>query len=928
MSNRHFEWFKKHETDDEVQHKLQRLYSLVCDRLALTLDSGFIAAAMAANPAEARRDPVSRLAHQLFTYKLAMPSGAWGLLGLGLLHSVLQEVAREDGKKPVPVHIPRTEAHDLDGLASRLLLPEVDQKDVRRAAAFVEYLLKTQGPRGFIKFGREMGINGAVDGASRVAAGVSAGALELKWQEEAIKSGTPRKGPVHLVLWVARAAAQHKLLLFWFLVANAVQILYAVNVPVWLQALFDQGIKPSNVGVIRTYLTYLALGFMAASGFGVVLDYTVAKLGPRILNDLRGRMFLKINNIDARELASSSTDEIIAYFSNDITVVEKAVIWAVPGLFSKGLMLVGSVVVAFTLDRQLAAATLVALVIAFWLPRGFSRRAVRFNYERGAEDARLAHIVKETLLMQRVIRIFGLRNLQSKLFSGQLGQLFTASNEQYFSSGLVGRMTSFGVSAAQLIVIGLGAVQSVDGLVSSGTIVAFITLLLTIGGAAGFIGAQLPLLIQGVGGLERVQDLLAKPDAAPDPERPESIGGLVHSLQFDEVSFSYDGSSPVLDKVSMTIDCPRRVMVVGPSGSGKSTILRLIENQFSPGSGHVRMNGVDLRLLGEEQVRSLISLVPQDTMLFQTSVRENIRMGKLDATDAEVEAAAKASDIHSFIMSLPDAYDTDVGEAGTKLSGGQRQRIAIARAILHDPQIMLLDEATSALDSASRVAVEETLRKVTAGRTVVAVTHDLTQCEHADLVYVVKAGRVVESGTHGTLLAADGVYADLWQRSVIAGAEGTVPRDQLLDRLRKRPIFKGVPADFLERLLAGMSVEMVGPDTVLIEDGKPAGRLIVITQGEVQQSLRLSDGTFMPVEVLEAGDAVGEYAVLEDAEEFTRVVTRKACQLLTIDHAALRALLAVDPEIEQRFVTALAARHEAMMEHYAWQKLQQHAQLQ
>ncbi|MBB5046074.1 ATP-binding cassette subfamily B protein [Rhodopseudomonas rhenobacensis] len=925
MSNRHFEWFKKNETDDEVQHKLQRLYGLACDRLALNPDSSFIATAMAANPAEARRDPVQRLAHHLFTYKLAMPSGAWGLLGLGLLHSVLQEVGREDGKKPVPVAIPRADARDLDGLASRLLLPDVDQKDVRRAAAFVDYLLKEQGPKGFIKFGREMGVAGTVDPASQAAAGISSAALELKWQE-ASDGGPARKGPVHLVMWVARAAAAHRVLLFWFLLANAVQILYAVIVPVLLQSLFDKGIKPSDVEAISLYLAYLTLGFLAASGFGVVLDYTLAKLGPRILNDLRERMFRKINNIDARELARSNTDEIIAHFSNDITVVEKAVIWAVPGLFSKGLMLIGSVVVAFTLDWQLATVTLVSLVIAFWLPRGFSKRAVRFNYERGAKDAKLANIVKETLLMQRVIRIFGLRDQQSKQFTGQIGQLFTASNDQYFSSGLVGRMTSFGVSAAQLLVIGLGAVQSVDGLVSSGTIVAFITLLITIGGAAGFIGAQLPLLIQGVGGLERVQDLLAKPDAAPDPERPESIGGLVHSLQFDEVSFSYDGSSPVLDKVSMTIDCPRRVMVVGPSGSGKSTILRLIENQFSPGSGHVRFNGVDLRLLGEEQVRSLISLVPQDTMLFQTSVRENIRMGKRDASNAEVEAAARAADIHAIIMAMPDGYDTNVGEAGNKLSGGQRQRIAIARALLHDPQIMLLDEATSALDSASRVAVEATLRKVTAGRTVVAVTHDLTQCEHADLVYVVKAGRMVESGTHKMLLAADGVYADLWQRSVIAAADGTLPRDQLLDRLRKRPILKDVPADFVERLLANMTVETVGPDTVLIEDGKPADRLIFIAQGEAQQSMRLSDGTFMAVEVLEAGDAVGEYAALENAEEFTRVVTRKDCHLLTIDAAALRALIAEDPAIEQRIIAALASRHEAMTQYCAWQKLQQHAQ--
>jgi ATP-binding cassette subfamily B protein len=184
---------------------------------------------------------------------------------------------------------------------------------------------------------------------------------------------------------------------------------------------------------------------------------------------------------------------------------------------------------------------------------------------------------------------------------------------------------------------------------------------------------------------------------------------------------------------------------------------------------------------------------------------------------------------------------------------------------------------------------------------------------------------VVESGTHKALLAADGVYADLWQRSVIAGAEGAVPREQLLDRLSKRPILKSVPADFAEHLLARMTVEAVGPDTVLIEDGKPADRLIFITQGEAQQSIRLSDGTSMPVELLEPGDAVGEFAALDNAEEFTRVVTRKACQLLTINRAALRALLAEDPAIEQQIVTVLTARHEAMTQYCAWQKLQQHA---
>jgi ATP-binding cassette subfamily B protein len=842
------------------------------------------------------------------------------------MHSLLLEIKREDGRKPEPVRVSKEEARDLAGLSSRLLLPEVAPDDVRRAAAFVEFLLKTRGPRRFVKFGRKMGTNGSVDAASHAGAGVSVGALELAWQD-GIKAASPERGPRYLIWWTVRAAIRHKTLLLLFLIANAVQIAYSVKVPVWLQTLFDQGIKHSNVQVITTYLEYLVWGFLAASLFGVLLDYTVAKLGPLIMDDMRLRMFKKINNIDARDLASASTDEIVADFSNDLLVVEKAVIWALPGLLSKSLILIGSVVVAFQLDQQLAIATLVTLAIAFWLPRSFSRRAVRRNYERGSEDAKVAHVVKETLLMQRIIRVFGLRELQLKIFNDLLKGLYKSSFHQYFSSGLVGRITSFGVSAAQLIVIGLGAVQSVEGQVSSGTIVAFITLLLTIGGAAGFIGAQLPILIQGIGGLERVEALLEKPDAAREPEKPEQLAGDITSVSFDNVSFSYDGNVSALDEISFSVDCPKHVMIVGASGSGKSTVLRLIENQFSPSDGNIRLNGIDTRLLGEAQLRTRISLVPQEAMLFQISVRENIRMGKLDATNAEVEAAAKAADIHEIIMTLSDGYDTDVGEAGNKLSGGQKQRVAIARAMLRDPEILLLDEVMSALDPTSRAAIEATLDKVTKGRTVFSVTHDLTQCAKADLVCVFQRGRLAEIGAHDDLIERKGVYADLWQKSVIAGTEGTVPREELVERLRQRPALKDVPARFIDTLLSRMTVEGVGAHTVLATEGKPAERFIIITQGEAQQSVHLPDGTLHPVAVLEVGDLIGENVVLPDVPEFAQVVTRNHCRLLTIDRKSLMELLQQQPEIENQITAALQTRLKAMSDQLAWHKLHEPARV-
>src|SRR5438552_599030 len=298
---------------------------------------------------------------------------------------------------------------------------------------------------------------------------------------------------------------------------------------------------------------------------------------------------------------------------------------------------------------------------------------------------------------------------------------------------------------------------------SVGALVAFMSLLSSVKkDAYNLTKKVVPSLITATGGLQRIEDLLCQRPRIIDARRAQSLPRLAKEIRFEDVSFSYTGEQLHLNHVSFTILAGEMVAFVGPSGAGKSTILSLLARFYDVAAGAVTIDGHDLRRVTQESLRAQMGFVFQDTFLFNATIRDNIRMGKLDATDAEVEAAARAAEIHDLIMRLPRGYDTPTGELGALLSGGQRQRIAIARAIIRDPAMLILDEATSALDPATETAIMATLRRLARNRTVVAVTHRLAAIHSADRIFVVDSGCVVEDGQHDELLQRRGLYHELW----------------------------------------------------------------------------------------------------------------------------------------------------------------------
>jgi ATP-binding cassette, subfamily B, bacterial len=330
-------------------------------------------------------------------------------------------------------------------------------------------------------------------------------------------------------------------------------------------------------------------------------------------------------------------------------------------------------------------------------------------------------------------------------------------------NGLVERSVTISVLALHLVVLALGAYLVWNETIQLGTFVAFETLFWELSYNVGHLTQFIPVMIEGAGAAKHINDFLDEPIRSSDRADARDLPPFEKEIRFDNVVFSYDGKQNHLNKLNLTIPAGKRVAIVGRSGAGKSTVINLLLKLYDAKSGRLTLDGNEVAELKRESLRSQMAVVFQDNLLFNMTMRENIRLGNLNATDAEVEAAAKAAEIHKFIEGLPDGYDTLVGERGSTVSGGQRQRMAIARALLRNPSILLLDEATSALDQTTERSIIRTLNKVAKGRTVISVTHRLTSVVDMDVVYVLEKGKLAEQGTHAALLKKKGLYYRLWQ---------------------------------------------------------------------------------------------------------------------------------------------------------------------
>lgn len=542
------------------------------------------------------------------------------------------------------------------------------------------------------------------------------------------------------------------------------EVAFNAAFPLGLKVLIDGALLDRKERMLVVILALLGGGAVIASGAGLARDYLYARVGSGAVKELRQRMFDHLQRLSIDYYAHTRVGEILSRFSGDLSAVENLLATALPWTVLPALEVLSGTVLLFVLDYRLALAALLVWPVSLLGPRYFAPRAVASSYQKRRLESAALSVVQEAVLAQPVVKAFGLEHPLSIGFCQRNTGLFKSAVRVSFLSALVERSAGVGILLLNVLMMGVGAYLAFRGSLSVGTLVSFETVFLTLSYSLSYLSQYAPSLVQAASSMRHIQHLLEEQPRLVDAPGAVTLPRLSSGLTFRDVAFSYTGEQLNLSRLSLRIKQGEFVAFVGPSGSGKSTLLNLLLRFYDPLHGSISIDGHDLRTVTQESLRSQIAVVFQENFLFNATIRENIRMGNPQATDAEVEAAAQAAGIDEFITSLPQSYETLAGERGSRFSGGQRQRLAIARALVRDPAILILDEATSALDPVSEAAIQATLARLSRGRTVISITHRLSTVLDADHIFVLDGGQLVEAGRHEELLSRPGVYRRLWQK--------------------------------------------------------------------------------------------------------------------------------------------------------------------